>query len=129
MEIFNRNKNKTLKNIIKEFTPDGMSEAVASLIPPQLSLTKVHSVGREDRLMLADLLKAMPLTITDTKGMDWAVVSDGGIDLMEVDMRTMRSKLQKNLYFTGDVLNINRPSGGFSLQLCWTTGFVAGSHV
>jgi hypothetical protein len=128
MEIFNRNKNKTLKNIIKEFTPDGMSEAVASLIPPQLSLTKVHSVGREDRLMLADLLKAMPLTITDTKGMDWAVVSDGGIDLMEVDMRTMRSKLQKNLYFTGDVLNINRPSGGFSLQLCWTTGFVAGSH-
>jgi hypothetical protein len=61
--------------------------------------------------------------------MDWAVVSDGGIDLMEVDMRTMRSKLQKNLYFTGDVLNINRPSGGFSLQLCWTTGFVAGSHV
>jgi predicted flavoprotein YhiN len=62
-------------------------------------------------------------------GFDRAVVADGGIDLSEVDMRTMRSKKVPNLFVTGDLLHINRPSGGYSLQLCWTTAFVAGSHV
>lgn len=129
LELFDRNKNKDLKNVLKECTPEGMTDAVASLLPPHLSEIKVHSVGKEERHLIADTIKAMPLTITDTKGMDWAVVSDGGVDLKEVDMRTMRSKLHDNLYFTGDVLNINRPSGGYSLQLCWTTGWVAGSSV
>ena len=57
------------------------------------------------------------------------MISDGGIDLTEVNTRTMSSKIYPNLYFTGDILNINRPSGGFSLQLCWTTGWVAGNSV
>lgn len=129
VELFNRNKNKDLKNVLRECTPEGMTEAVAALLPTHLPNTKVHSVSREERHLLVDILKAMPLTITDTKGMDWAVVSDGGVDLSEVDMRTMRSKKYDNLYFTGDVLNISRPSGGYSLQLCWTTGWAAGSHV
>jgi predicted flavoprotein YhiN len=60
-------------------------------------------------------------------GFDRAVVADGGVPLEEIDMRTMRSKKVKNLFVTGDLLHINRPSGGFSLQLCWTTGYVAGS--
>lgn len=126
---FNKNKNKTLKNALKEFVPAGMDEAVATQLSPELQDMKVHSVGKEERYELVNILKAMPLTITGTMGMDWAVISDGGVDLKEVDTKTMRSKLHDNLYFTGDVLNINRPSGGFSLQLCWTTGFVAGSHV
>ena len=71
----------------------------------------------------------MPLTVTGLMGFDRAVVSDGGVLLTEIDMRTMRSRLHPNLYITGDLLNINRPSGGFSLQLCWTTGFVAGMNV
>jgi hypothetical protein len=129
LEEFNRNKNKTLRNVLKQLTPDGMHGAVVSLLPPLLQETKVNSVTKNDRHMIADLLKGMPLTITGTKGMDWAVVSDGGVDLNEIDMRTMNSKIHSNLYFTGDVLNINRPSGGFSLQLCWTTGWVAGSNV
>ncbi|MEX0651932.1 MAG: NAD(P)/FAD-dependent oxidoreductase, partial [Candidatus Paceibacterota bacterium] len=88
-----------------------------------------HSIGKEERRALVQRLKAMPLTITATKGLDWAVTSDGGVDLTEVDTKTMRSKMHKNLFFTGDVLHINRPSGGYSLQLCWTTGHVAGSSV
>ncbi len=129
LELFQINKNKTLKNILKEIVPAGMSEAVASLLPAGLSETKVHSVSRDDRHKLVDVLKNMPLTVTDTMGMDWAVISDGGVDLKDIDTKTMRSKHHNNLYFTGDVLHINRPSGGFSLQLCWTTGWVAGSHV
>ena len=62
-------------------------------------------------------------------GFDRAVVADGGISLKEIDMRTMRSLKYENLYITGDLLHINRPSGGYSLQLCWTTGYVAGMSV
>ena len=60
-------------------------------------------------------------------GYDRAVVADGGVPLSEIDTRTMRSKVCSNLFITGDLLHINRPSGGYSLQLCWTTGFVAGT--
>lgn len=129
LEVFNKNKNKTLKNVLKEIVPSGMSEAVASHLKSGLQDTKIHSIGKEERNELVDILKAMPLTITGTMGMDWAVISDGGIDLKEVDTKTMQSKIHSNLYFTGDMLHINRPSGGFSLQLCWTTGFVVGSNV
>jgi predicted flavoprotein YhiN len=59
-------------------------------------------------------------------GFDRAVVADGGLPLSEVDMKTMRSRKVKNLLVTGDLLHINRPSGGYSLQLCWSTGYVAG---
>lgn len=129
IELFNISKNKTLMNILKEIVPAGMQHAVGFHLRPELRETKVHSVTKEERNALVDLLKAMPLTITDTMGYDWAVVSDGGIDLSEVDTKTMRSKKQDNLFFTGDVLNITRPTGGYSLQLCWTTGWVAGSSV
>lgn len=126
--VFEENKNKTLKNVLKEVVPPGMSAAVAAQLPPALCDTKVHSVSKSDRERLADVLKAMSLTITGTKGMSWAVISDGGIDLAEVDTRTMRSKKFPNLYLCGDILHVSRPSGGYSLQLCWTTGFVAGTH-
>jgi len=129
LKIFNQNKNKILKNVMKEFVPNGLNEAVLAQFPPELGETKVHSISKETRHELVSILKAMPLTVTGTMGLDWAVISDGGVDLKEVDTKTMRSKIHHNLFFTGDVLHINRPSGGFSLQLCWTTGFVAGSHV
>lgn len=128
LEVFNQNKNKELKNVLKEFVPHGMADAVAAQLGDELQHTKVHSVSKEVRNELVDRLKAMPLTITGTMGLDWAVISDGGVDLKEVDMKTMRSKMHENLFFTGDVLHINRPSGGFSLQLCWTTGFVCGQY-
>jgi predicted flavoprotein YhiN len=56
-----------------------------------------------------------------------AIITSGGVVLDEVDFKTMRSRLFPNLYLVGDLLNIDRPSGGYSLQLCWTTGFVAGN--
>jgi predicted flavoprotein YhiN len=61
--------------------------------------------------------------------MDRAVIVDGGVALEEVDGKTFRSRIADNLFITGDLLHINRPSGGYSLQLCWTSGFVAGGSV
>jgi predicted Rossmann fold flavoprotein len=128
LEVFTVNKNKALRNVLKEFAPARMGNAIASLLPQELREKKVHSVSKEERQHIADLLKALPLTVIDTMGYDWAVVSDGGVELSEIDMKTMQSKVHDNLFFTGDVLNISRPSGGYSLQLCWTTGFVAGKN-
>lgn len=128
LEAFLANKNKDVRNVVKDLAPAGMAEAVLQQLPPTIRTAKVHDVTKVEREALADYLKAMPLTIADTMGLDWAVISDGGVDLTEVDTRTMRSRRHLNLYFTGDVLHINRPSGGYSLQLCWTTGWVAGSH-
>ncbi|OGG86051.1 hypothetical protein A2392_01120 [Candidatus Kaiserbacteria bacterium RIFOXYB1_FULL_46_14] len=128
LAVFERNKNKLVRNVLSEITPAGMDKALINILPPEFLEEKVHSVNKAERQTLVDLLKSMPVTITGTMGMDWAVISDGGIDLTQVDTKTMRSKLHPNLFFTGDVLNINRPSGGFSLQLCWTTGTVAGMN-
>jgi len=74
-------------------------------------------------------MKDLRFEITGTLGLDKSIITDGGIILEEVNFKNMTSKLYPNLYLLGDVLNINRPSGGFSLQLCWTTGYVAGSDV
>ena len=75
------------------------------------------------------LLKKVPLHVEGLLGADKAVVSSGGVAPEEVTFKTMQSRLVPNLFIVGDMLNIDRPSGGYSLQLCWTTGFVAGSHV
>lgn len=128
--VFDRSKNKALKNVIKEFTPDGMFKGIELLLEKEVDLEKkVHLVTKEERKQIVHTLKALPLTIVGLMGFDRAVVADGGVPLEEIDTRTMRSRIVPNLFVTGDLLDINRPSGGFSLQLCWTTGFVAGRKV
>jgi len=128
--IFDKNKNKSLKNIIKEFVPIGMSKGILPLLGEGLDTTKkVHSINKEERGHIVRILKTLPLTITGLMGFDRAVIADGGVALEEIDMRTMRSKKISNLYITGDLLHVNRPSGGFSLQLCWSSGYVAGNHI
>ncbi len=127
LKVFDTYKNKLLKNALEFIVPEGVSPGLALILGKELCDTKVHSVTKEDRKKIMHLIKAMPVTIEGLMGYDRAVISDGGIVLDEIDMKTMRSKLFKNLYITGDLLHINRPSGGYSLQLCWTTGYVAGS--
>lgn len=126
--VFDANKNKLLRNVFKEVVPPGMSEALLAMLLEIDPEKKVHSVTKEERRALAELLKALPLTVTGLMGYDRAVVADGGVPLSEIDMRTMRSLKAPNLFVTGDLLHITRPSGGYSLQLCWTTGFIAGTH-
>jgi hypothetical protein len=126
-EHFDTSKNKDLKNALRGFAPSSMSDVIGHLsgIDPD---TKTHSVTKEQRRVLVELMKALPLTITGLLGFEKAVVADGGVPLTEIDMRTMRSQKIENLYVVGDLLHISRPSGGYSLQLCWTTGFVAGQN-
>lgn len=128
IKVFDENKNKILKNVMDELVPHGTAGAILSLLKDLDGNVKVHSVTKENRKALVNLLKGLPLTISGLMGFDRAVVADGGVDLNEVDMKTMKSKVLENLYIIGDLLHINRPSGGFSLQICWTSGFIAGGN-
>ncbi len=128
VELFDTHKNKELKTVLKEWLPDGLSTLPKLAMPNLLLETKIHSVSKEQRKELVHFVKAVPLTVSHLLGFDKAVVADGGVSLKEIDMRTMRSTSMQNLLVVGDLLDIKRPSGGYSLQLCWTTGFVAGKH-
>lgn len=119
--------NKLIKNTLAHVL-------ASSLAVPLLHLAHIlpdtpnHSVSREQRMTLVKLLKAIPLNVKGLLGAEKAIVSSGGVDLKEVDFKTMESRLVPGLFVVGDVLNIDRPSGGYSLQLCWTTGYVAGTY-
>lgn len=126
IKVFDLNKNKMLKTILKEIVPEGVSPALEEIITFIDLNTKVHSVKKEERRMIVELIKKMPMTIEGLMGYERSVVVDGGVSLKEIDMKTMRSKLIDNLYVTGDLLHLNRNSGGYSLQICWTTGYIAG---
>jgi predicted Rossmann fold flavoprotein len=129
LTVFDEHKNKEFKNIVKEIMPEGVQKGIVMVLSEYIDMsTKVHSITKEERKVIARLLKALPFTVEGLMGFDRAVVADGGVPLEEIDMRTMRSKKISNLLVTGDMLHINRPSGGFSLQLCWSTGYVAGSQ-
>lgn len=127
--VFAAHQNKVVKNVLKEIVPAGLSTAVAGRLPVGLAAEKVHSVTRDARQTLIQTLRALPCTVTGSKGHEWSIVSDGGVSLTDIDTKTMRSRHVPNLFVTGDALHISRPSGGYSLQLCWTTGYVAGQSV
>jgi predicted flavoprotein YhiN len=122
------NKNKLLRNVASEFLPPGTAEKLLLLAPGVDSEKKAHSVTKKERRALVDTFKALPVSIPGLMGFERAVVADGGVPPEEIDMRTMRSRLVPNLLIVGDLLHITRPSGGYSLQLCWTTGFIAGDN-
>ncbi len=128
VHTFDTNKNKLFKTIFPELVPQGTAKGIQLLLSDINFDTPVHSITKDQRKKLVNMLKALPVTITGLMGNDRAVSADGGVILEEVDMKTMRSKKYDNLYIVGDLLHINRPSGGYSLQLCWTTGFIAGKN-
>ena len=118
---------RKLKNILNKLIPAALVSSILELAELNGD-TPNHSVRREDRIKLVKLFKAIPLNVKGLLGANKAVVSSGGVALEEIDFKTMQSRLLQNLYIIGDVLNIDRPSGGYSLQLAWTTGYVAGSN-
>ncbi len=128
MDLFAKENKKKLKNALGTLVNANMAAIIVELagIDPD---TTNSNVTREQRLKLIQLLKLLPMNVKELLGTDKAIVTSGGVVLDEVDFRTMQSRLFPNLYLVGDILNIDRPSGGYSLQLCWTTGWVAGESV
>jgi predicted Rossmann fold flavoprotein len=136
LALFEQHKNKDVDNALSELLPAALVrellDELHTTTPRSLasrSMPKVHSFSKDDRKLLVQLLKNIVCEIDGLLGFDKAVVADGGVPLSEIDMDTFGSKIVPDLYITGDLLHIKRPSGGFSLQLCWTSGYIAGSSV
>ncbi len=125
LEIFEQNQNRQLKNSLSSFIPPKMRPLAIAHIGGSPEKT-LNLVTREERLRLVKFLKDLKMTVAGLLGADKAVITSGGVRPEEVDFKTMRSKVLPNLYLAGDVLDFDRPSGGFSLQICWATGYVAG---
>jgi predicted Rossmann fold flavoprotein len=118
-------KGRMFKNSLKELLPLSMIPVIIRLSGIE-SEKQVDYISREERIKLVHLLKELELSPTELLGFKWSVVTSGGIALKEVDPNTMCSKKIKNLYFAGEILDLDGPSGGYNLQECWSSGYLAG---
>lgn len=121
-------KNKQYKNSIQKLLPGKMVPVIIELsgIDPE---KKVNEISKEERKNLVNLLKALPMTITGLRGWNEAIITKGGISVKDVNPSTMESKKVKNLYICGEVLDLDAMTGGFNLQIAWSTGYLAGNSI
>jgi predicted Rossmann fold flavoprotein len=119
--------NRSIKNILPGLLPKKLIPVILELanIGPE---KKGHSITKEERKKLRLLLKQLPLTIKSLSGFNKAIITAGGIALREIDPKTMRSRIIDNLYFAGEILDLDGPTGGYNLQVCWSTGYLAGEN-
>lgn len=125
---FEAAKNKQFKNVIGALFP-------AKLIPVMIERSgipaekAVHDISREERHALVTITKQFPLTLTRLRDYNEAVITRGGVSVKEINPATMESKKVSGLYFAGEVLDLDAVTGGFNLQIAWSTGYAAGSSV
>ncbi len=120
---------KLITNILSEKLPRRFAELFVREYCPHIETTYPVSIARIDRAKIAELLWIwIPLTLTDRRPGD-EFVTAGGVSTDEIDPETMESKIQKNLYFAGEVVNVDGYTGGFSLQICWASGYMVGRSI
>lgn len=125
---FSKYINKAFKNSLNELLPQKLIPVIVSLsnIDPD---KKVNSITKEERLNLVNVLQNLTMTVKGFRPIEEAIVTSGGIDVKEIDPSTMKSKLIDNLYFAGELIDIDAYTGGFNIQLAFSTGYLAGSKV
>lgn len=125
---FDANPNKSFKNVIGSLFP-------AKLTPVMIGLSgmapdkKVHDISREERLNFVRLTKGLSMTVTGLRDYKEAIITKGGVAVKEINPSTMESKLVKGLYFIGEVLDLDAVTGGFNLQIAWSTAYAAGNAI
>lgn len=123
---FEEAKNKQFKNALDKLLPQRLIRVIIAL--SGISEEKqVNAVTKEERAALVELLKGMPMHVKRTGGFSEAVITRGGVSVKEVNPSTMESKLTSGLYFAGEVLDVDALTGGYNLQIAWSTGYLAGS--
>lgn len=125
---FEENQNRQFKNAVQKLFP-------AKLIPVMIRLSgispekKVNEITREERQGFVKLIKAFPMTLSRLRDFNEAIITRGGVSVKEINPSTMESKLVKGLYFAGEVLDLDALTGGFNLQIAWSTGYLAGDSI
>lgn len=125
---FESNRNRQFRNSISGLLPSKMIPVVIHLsgIAPD---KKVNEISREERQHLADLIKSFPLTVVGTREFREAIITRGGVCVREIHPKTMESKKVQGLYFIGEVLDVDALTGGFNLQIAWSTAYAAASSI
>lgn len=128
LKDFEEAKNKQYKNSIQKLLPSKMIPIIIKLsgIDPD---KQVNEITKEERGRLVDLLKGLPMTIIGLRGWNEAIITKGGVSVKQVNPSTMESKLVKGLYFAGELLDLDAMTGGYNLQIAWSTGYLAGSSI
>lgn len=125
---FDEEKNKAFKNSLDKLLPKKMIPVIVRLSDIDGN-KKVNEITKQERQKLVSLIKGLELTITGLRGFNEAIITQGGINVREINPTTMESKLVKNLYFAGEVLDVDALTGGFNLQVAWSTGYAAADHL
>jgi hypothetical protein len=122
---FEKNIKKTLKNCLTEILPSKLIPIIIEVSKTEAT-KKANQITKEERQRLVSVIKKLEMTVTELLGYDQAMITTGGILLKDIDAKTMRSKIIENLFFAGEIINLHGPSGGYNLQACWSTGYLAG---
>lgn len=124
---FEANHNRQFKNAVDSLFPAKLRPVMVELsgIPEE---KKVHEITKEERLRFVRLIKDFTITLTGLRGYNEAIITKGGVSVKEIDPGTMESKLVKGLYFAGEVLDLDAVTGGYNLQIAWSTGYLAGMN-
>ena len=125
---FEANHNKQFKNAIDSLLPAKLRPVIIELSGIEEE-KKVHEITKEERLNLLRLIKDFHMTLTGLRGYNEAIITKGGISVKEIDPGTMESKLIKNLYFAGEVLDLDAVTGGYNLQIAWSTAYLAAQAI
>ena len=124
---FEEQKNKQFKNSLNKLLPKKLIPVIIELSEIEEN-KKVNEITKVERKKIIKLLKEFELSVKGLVGFEKAIVTSGGVDLKEVDPKTMKSKIIENLYFAGEILDIDGPTGGYNLQIAWSTGYLAGEN-
>ncbi len=124
-EVIKSNPNKSMLNNLKTILPQNFAKELLGLL--NLTETRVHDLKKEDERKLIDYIKEMKLTVRETLTIKAAMVTSGGVNVKEINSSTMESKIIKNLYFAGEVMDVDAETGGYNLQIAFSTGYLAGS--
>ena len=123
---FEKNKNKEFKNSLKDLLPQKIIEPIIQLSEINKE-KKVNSITRKEREKLVFLLKHFTINLKGFRPIEEAIITSGGVSIKEINPKTMESKIVEGLYFAGEVIDVDAYTGGFNLQIAYSTGFVAGS--
>lgn len=125
---FSKYNNRIFANSLGDLLPKSLINSVIALseIDPE---KKVHQITQKERKNLVNVLKNLKINITGTGGFNEAVITRGGISVKEINPKTMESKLINGLYFAGEMIDVDAHTGGYNLQIAWSTGYLAGSGI
>ena len=125
---FEENQNRQFHNAVGGLFPSKLVPVIIELsgiVPDK----KVNVISKEERAHLVDLIKHLELTLTGLRDYNEAIITKGGVKVKEIDPGTMESKLVEGLYFIGEVLDLDALTGGFNLQIAWSTAYAAGNNI